>query len=180
MATRISTFEELIHPISVEAYHLLSENGMVEERAELIEGVIFAKMPKNPIHSEILRRLYAFIKMSVSLPVFKEDPITLGDSEPEPDIAILPEGDYSKSHPSSALLILEVSNSSLSFDRKKASIYAKSNIPEYVIVNLIENKIEAHRNPREGRYTEIRILNKDERYTSTSVVGLIFTLEQFL
>lgn len=52
MAT-LTQFEELIHPLSVDAYHLLYENGLVAEKAELIEGVIYNKMPKNPIHSEI-------------------------------------------------------------------------------------------------------------------------------
>ena len=134
---KVASIEELIFPITVEAYHFLYENGLVEEKAELIEGVIYSKMPKNPIHSEILRRIHSFIKEHVDLPVFKEDPVTLNNSEPEPDIAILPPGDYSKSHPTSALLVLEVSNSSLSLDRKKAKTYAKGNIPEYVLVNLI-------------------------------------------
>jgi hypothetical protein len=177
---KVASVEELIFPITVEAYHFLYENGLVEEKAELIEGVIYSKMPKNPIHSEILRRIHSFIKEHVDLPVFKEDPVTLNNSEPEPDIAILPPGDYSKSHPTSALLVLEVSNSSLSLDRKKAKTYAKGNIPEYVLVNLIDEKMEIYKYPKEGIYTEIRILSKEDLFTSQSVNNLSFSLNLFL
>ena len=177
---KVASMEDLIHPITVEAYHLLYENGLVEEKAELIEGVIYTKMPKNPVHSEILRRIHSFFKENIKLPVFKEDPITLNNSEPEPDIAILPPGDYSKSHPNSALLVLEVSNTSLSLDRKKAYTYAKGRIPEYVLVNLIDEKLEIYRHPKEGIYTEIRILSKEEVFLSQSVSNLSFSLSQFL
>jgi Uma2 family endonuclease len=179
---KVASIEDLIHPISVEAYHLLYENGLVEEKAELIEGVIYTKMPKNPIHSEILRRIMKFFYSlgSDEFLISTENPVTLNNSEPEPDIAILPPGDYSKSHPNSALLVLEVSNTSLSLDRKKAYTYAKGKIPEYVIVNLIDEKLEIYKHPKEGIYTEIRILSKEEVFLSQSVSNLSFSLSQFL
>ena len=179
---KVASLEELIHPITVEAYHLLYENGLVEEKAELIEGVIYSKIPKNPIHSEILRRIMKFLFSSINedFIISSENPVTLNNSEPEPDIAILPRGDYSKSHPSFALLILEVSNTSLGLDRKKANTYAKGNIPEYVIFNLIDEKLEVYKNPKDGIYTEIRILSKDETYSSQSIKNLSFTLGFFL
>jgi len=179
---KVASIEDLIHPITVEAYHLLYENGLVEEKAELIEGVIYSKMPKNPIHSEILRRIMKFL-YSLGIGEFlisSENPITLNNSEPEPDIAILPPGDYSKSHPNSALLVLEVSNTSLGMDRKKAYTYAKGSIPEYVLVNLIDEKLEIYKHPKEGIYTEIRILSKEEVFHSQSVSNLSFSLSQFL
>ena len=116
---KVASIEDLIHPITVEAYHLLYENGLVEEKAELIEGVIYTKLPKNPIHSEILRRIMKFLYSleSNEILISSENPITLNNSEPEPDIAILLPGDYSKSHPHAALLVLEVSNPSLSLDK---------------------------------------------------------------
>lgn len=179
---KVASVEELIFPITVEAYHFLYENGLVEEKAELIEGVIYSKMPKNPIHSEILRRIMKFLYSmgSDEFLISTENPVTLNNSEPEPDIAILPPGDYSKSHPTSALLVLEVSNSSLSLDRKKAKTYAKGNIPEYVLVNLIDEKMEIYKNPKEGIYTEIRILSKEDVFTSESVKNLSFSLDLFL
>lgn len=165
---------------SVEMYRAIYEQGLIPEKSELIEGVIYSKMTKNPIHSDVLRSLFDFIKQKVSLPVLKEDPLTIGNSEPEPDIAIVPEGDYSKEHPKSALLVIEVSNTTLNFDRKKASVYAKGNIPEFLIINLIDYKMEIYRSPKEGIYTEIKILSKEEMFTSKSVEGLQFSLSDFI
>lgn len=172
--------ENSVHPLSVEAYHFLYENGLIQENVELIEGVIYKKMPKNPLHSEVLRRLFDFIRSKVEYPVFKEDPLTLEDSEPEPDIAILPHGDYSRSHPNFALVVIELASTSLALDRKKANVYSKGNIPEYVLVNLVENKLEIYKRPQEGIYTEIRILSKDEVFVSNSVPGLQFSLGEFM
>ncbi|MCB1193284.1 MAG: Uma2 family endonuclease [Leptospiraceae bacterium] len=168
-------------PITIEAYHLLYERGLIPEKAELIEGVIFSKMPKNPIHSEILRKLNLFLykNLSEKYIISSENPITIEDSESEPDIAILPEGNYSKEHPKFAILIIEIANTSLSFDRKKAYIYDKGNIPEYLIFNLNDLKIEAYKNPRDGIYTEIKILSKDELFLSTNLAGLQFSFETF-
>jgi len=102
------------------------------------------------------------------------------NSEPEPDIAILIPGDNSQNHPNSAQLIIEIANTSLSFDRKKASIYAKGNVPEYVIINLIDHKMESYKSPKDGVYTEVRILSRSEEFSSNSVQGLSFSLESIL
>ena len=177
-----ANIDEFLHPITVEAYHLLYEKGMIEEKAELIEGVIYQKMPKNPIHSEILRRILKFLYTTITdeLQISSENPLTLSHSEPEPDIAILPPGDYSQAHPHSALLVLEVANTSLKMDRRKAGIYAKGKIPEYVLVNLLEEKLEIYKLPKEGIYTEIKILSKDELFTSEIIKNLSFSLNSFL
>jgi Uma2 family endonuclease len=168
-----------IQPISVEAYHLLYNQGLVSEKSELIEGVIYSKMTKNPRHSNIVRKIADLLSSQTEFTVFKEDPLTIGDSEPEPDIAIIPIGDFSAHHPDSALLVIEVAESSLSMDRKKAAIYAQGNIPEYIIFNLNENKLEVYAKPRDGIYTEIRILSADEEFVSVSVPGIRFALSSF-
>lgn len=139
-------------------------------------------MPKNPIHAEALRKLVSLIyKLSLeNYIISSENPLTLGDSEPEPDIAILPPGDYSQNHPTTALLVAEVSNTTLSFDRRKAAVYAKGNIPEYIILNLNDRKIEWYRSPKDGSYTEIRILSHDEKFVSTAMENLSFSLDELL
>lgn len=65
--------------ISVEAYHLLYQQGLIPEKAELIEGVIYSKMPKNPIHSNILRKLnlYLFKILGDKFLLSSENPIFL-------------------------------------------------------------------------------------------------------
>ena len=124
-----------------------------EERVELIEGEIVEMSPKRSPHStsttlagDALRTIFGR-----GFTVRMQEPLGLGPaSEPEPDVAVvrgMPR-DYRDEHPSSALLIVEVSESSLTYDRTtKASLYAKSGIPEYWIINLSDDQLEVHRDP---------------------------------
>ena len=78
-------------------------------------------------------------------------PIDLGQpSEPEPDFAIVQGTDrqFLAAHPTSAVLIIEVSDSSLSYDRRrKGSLYARAGIADYWIINLVDNRVEVYRDP---------------------------------
>src|SRR5206468_772316 len=80
-----------------------------------------------------------------------QGPLALGTaSEPEPDIAIVggKVRDYRDHHPASAVLIVEIADSSLIYDREdKGSLYARFGIPEYWIINLPEGVIEVYRDP---------------------------------
>lgn len=64
-------------------------------------------------------------------------------------------------------------------DRKKANIYANGNVTEYLILNLIDNKIEIYKNPGDGIYTEIKILSKEEIFVSSVIKELSFSLHDF-
>jgi hypothetical protein len=67
------------------------------------------------------------------------------ESEPEPDVAIVPSGNYVDRHPDRALLIIEVAESSPAYDREtKAPIYAASGVPEYWIVDVAGRAVEVH------------------------------------
>lgn len=85
------------------------------------------------------------------LRVLSQLPLTLaGDSEPEPDLAVVRAGEAASvtRHPGSALLVIEVAGESLRLDRQaKAALYARSAIPEYWIVNLADAAVEVHRDP---------------------------------
>ena len=78
-------------------------------------------------------------------------PLSLGeDSDPEPDVAVVSGSprDYISSHPSTSLLVIEVSSSSLTYDRTlKASLYASKGIDDYWLLNLIDHQLEIHRDP---------------------------------
>jgi Uma2 family endonuclease len=77
----------------------------------------------------------------------------LATSEPEPDVAVVPLGDYDTAHPNEAYLIIEVAESSLAQDRgTKQRIYAASSVPEYWIVNVRERCIEVYRDPQGDTY----------------------------
>lgn len=78
-------------------------------------------------------------------------PLDVGQvSQPEPDIAVVrgTVRDYAKAHPTTAVLVVEVSESTLAFDRgEKASLYASAGIPDYWVLNLVDRCLEVHRDP---------------------------------
>ena len=79
------------------------------------------------------------------------------DSEPVPDVLVLPSRDYGAAHPDEALLAIEVSDSSLHRDRTiKRDLYAVAGIPEYWVVNLTADAVEVYADPAEGRYRHVR------------------------
>jgi Uma2 family endonuclease len=169
-------------PISIEAYHLLYEQGFISEKTELLEGVVVEKMPKDPIHSNIVTQLAYFLydRLKGKFQVRQENPISTGFSEPEPDIAIVSVADYSFFHPNEALLVMEVANTSLAIDRSKSFIYAKANIPEYIIINLVNNTLEIYSSPVEGKYSITKILQKEDEFASLVIPEISFFLKNFL
>ena len=78
------------------------------------------------------------------------------DSEPEPDVAVLPPSDYRDDHPKTAFLVIEVADSSLRYDRtEKAELYAAAGIEEYWIVNTRHGLIEVHTDIVDGVYSRV-------------------------
>lgn len=145
---------------SVDEYHRMVELGILtpDDRVELLEGMVVEKMGQNPPHSTVLRKLLQALtdRLPAEYIASPQLPITLADSEPEPDIAIVigPCDRYDKRHPYAAdvALVIEIADRSLDRDRiEKARIYAASRIPIYWIVNLASGEIEVHTKPRAGR-----------------------------
>src|SRR5215468_2290997 len=137
-----------------EKYYKMGEIGLFEDkRVELIEGEVIEMSPIYSPHAtsvtlagDVLRAIFG-----KGWVVREEKPLSLGDdSDPEPDIALV-EGkarDFKDAHPTTAALVIEVADSSLSYDRsRKASLYAKAGIPDYWILNLQDRQIEVHRRP---------------------------------
>lgn len=150
-----------IRPLHRAEYDRLVELGVFQdERLELLRGTLVEMTPQGTAHAEALRRLTRiFVRALGDRAVVQiQSPFAASeDSEPEPDVAILPPGDYSRAHPASALLIIEVSGDSLRKDRKvKSGVYAEANVPEYWIVDLEGRRVEIHRAPSNGAYTQVR------------------------
>jgi len=142
-------------------YERLVQEGFFDnEKVELIEGIIVQMSPIGPAHANpvdlLVESLVPRIAGRARLRV--QQPFALSDSsEPEPDLAIVPIGDYSQSHPSRALLIIEVADSSLEHDREtKASLYAAAGVPEYWIVDVIARVVEVHTQPGAGGYASVQ------------------------
>lgn len=161
-----------ISPLSVEEYHRMGELNENGRRTELIRGVVIEKIPRSPLHARLVRRLFRSIQAAAGsgLFVLKEDPLTLVDSEPEPDVAVVAgvEDDFDNFHPTTALLVVEVAITTIEIDREKAALYAEANVPEYWIVIPERGLVEVYTSPRAGLYTERRILTTADGGTLVS------------
>lgn len=142
--------------LTVEKYHEMIRLGILTEddSVELLQGYLITKMPKNPRHRIATKLTRTVLEKIIpeGYYVDSQEPITLKDSEPEPDLVIVKGDtcDYFDSHPQAedVVLVVEVSDSILKRDQTwKKSLYANENIPFYWIINLIENKLESYSQP---------------------------------
>jgi Uma2 family endonuclease len=158
------TIREAALPITVAQYHRLSADGIVPERTELLQGVIIEQTTKSPLHTFLVQRLAGWLAaaMPAGLFVRKEEPLTLTDSGPEPDIAIVAgsPSDYRHSHPAAATLVIEVAIATVGIDRAKADVYAAADVEEYWVVIPESRTVEIHRQPTVSGYAH-RIIASD-------------------
>ncbi len=150
------------HRLTVQDYYRMAEVGLLapDARVELIEGEIIDMAPAGAPHSGISTRLRDRLLMGVygTASVREQHPLRLDDfSEPQPDLAIVRRGqdDYVSSHPVPAdvLLVVEVSQSSLKFDReRKLPLYARHGIPECWIVDVVEPLLRVFHTPHGEKY----------------------------
>ena len=148
---------EVIRPLRrVEYDQLVALGAFQNERIELLEGELVAMSPIGAPHRATVDRLIRLFVLAFegSATVTCQGPFAaLELSEPEPDLAVVPLGDYDAGHPSEAYLIIEVAESSLALDRgKKLRLYASCAVPEYWVVNLPERCIEVYTGPSPGAY----------------------------
>lgn len=141
-------------------YHYLAELGMFEgKRTEFFEGEIIEMSTMNSPHAtgltltdEVLREIFP-----TGFAFRNQMPLDFGeDFEPVPDIAVVKgrARDFKNAHPKTADLIIEISDTTLSYDRnRKASLYAKFGIQDYWILNLKNRTLEVYRRPFEDENT---------------------------
>jgi Uma2 family endonuclease len=162
---------------SIEEYHRLGELGFFapDERVELIRGEIIKMAAKGRFHSVCNSLVFGELYLLVGKRAIArgQEPIILSpDSEPEPDVVIARNraDRYLDSHPEPAdiLLVIEVSDSTLKYDREtKLSLYAEAGIANYWIFNLVDNQLEMHSEPYQKRqgdfnYRSQRVLLPNE------------------
>lgn len=170
---------------SRDAYDLAVGAGLFGpgDRIELVDGQLLDMTPQGSRHAaivdaagDVLRRVFGD-----GFRVRMQCPLALGDdSEPEPDLAVVPGRalDYLDAHPATALLVVEVSDDSLPRDRGvKQRLYARHGIPEYWIIALPETRVEVHREPSATGYRTVVVRRPGEtlaplaRPTRTIAVG---------
>ena len=159
-------------------YHAMGKAGIFapEERVELLEGEIIAMSPVGNRHMSCTRRinrLFAELNIAGRAIVSVQDPIATSTSEPEPDVALLAFRDdlydFGKPRPQDVLLLIEVSDSSLEYDREvKLPYYASLAIPEVWIANLRDDRVEAHAEPTPQGYRSTRIYTRDDTMSPTA------------
>ncbi|MGD0431265.1 MAG: Uma2 family endonuclease [Acetobacteraceae bacterium] len=158
-------------PLTVAEYHRMGEVGILtrDDRVELIEGQLVAMSPIGSAHAGTSNALTRRLVLAVGDRgiVAVGNPVQLDDlSEPQPDFAVLKarEDDYRRAtpRPHEVLLIIEVSDSSLAYDRNvKRSLYARHGIPEFWIVNLVAGEVEVCRSPEGDQYAAVSRVGRE-------------------
>lgn len=167
-------------PLGVKAYRTLGELGFLPEKTELLYGQVFHKLSKSPLHSFLSEFLEDRLR-GVMMPgchVRGEEPLTLDDSEPEPDLAVVRgrREDFRQAHPTTAELVIEVCVSSHEYDRSKLRAYATADVKECWLVLGPEQQIDVYRQPRDGQYTDSTLHGPGGMVRSEAVPGFAVDL----
>lgn len=152
----------------------MAEAGVLHEgeKVELIEGEIIAMSPQGSKHASSASRAaeWFFLNFAGRCCIRIQAPIHLDNlSEPEPDVvlAVTSEDYYSDQHPtpSEILMVLEVSYSTLDFDRnQKSRIYAQAGIRQYCLLNLQARELEDYRQPSADGYRSKQIYAENQSF----------------
>lgn len=139
---------------TVDQFHYLGDLGCFEgRRAMLIEGVIVEEGPMNPPHAIAATKTEDLIREAFGKGwhVRVDKPLVLGvNTDPDPDVAVVPgrPGDYT-SHPTTAALVVEVSDTSLRYDSTvKMSLYAAGGIADYWVLDVTGRQLLVFRDPK--------------------------------
>ncbi|MGB3402847.1 MAG: Uma2 family endonuclease [Microcoleaceae cyanobacterium] len=161
---------------SIEEWHEIVNSGLLEGKpVEFLSGEIISMSPEGVEHSYTNDSVANYLRGVLNnLACVKEShPITLNNSEPEPDVAIvrLPETIYRNHHPypQDIYWLIEISNRTLKIDlNQKSTIYACNGIPEYWVIDLVNKKLIVHTQVDQDSYARIK------EYTAGTVSPLAF------
>jgi Uma2 family endonuclease len=169
-------------PITRAEYNAMGEAGLFQdERVELIDGVIVRMAPSGEPHDSTIERLNELLlpplvgraRVRIQLAFAASE-----YSEPQPDVAVVPRDEPWPAHPGRAALLVEVSASSLRFDRgTKASVYARAGVPEYWVVDVSERTIEVYGAPDGERYTTTKVYRGSDELSVPGFPDVHFTVD---
>jgi len=176
-------------------YERLIDRGLFreDERLELLDGLLVVKEPQGDPHAAAVDLVVAALRAAFGTGwlVRAHAPLALGlRSRPEPDVSVVygSPRDYRRAAPTEAVLVVEVSQTSLAFDRRrKASIHARAGIPDYWIVNLVERVLEVHHDPiplepprRGWAYGSVQTLQPGGSVTPLAVAAVPISIADLL
>jgi Uma2 family endonuclease len=175
---------------TVQEYHHMSELGILDasERTELITGKIVLMTAKGTPHVLTLRLLASSLEkfLDESVLVSTQEPIKLDDfSEPEPDLAIVKGTmfDYAERHPSpeDVYLVVEVADSTLKKDCEvKDKLYARSNIPDYWVIDVKNRQVHIFRTPTPTGYASHLILSESQTISPLAFPSILVSISSIL
>ena len=194
MSTSVAVENEIeVEParrrFTVDEFQRMGEAGIFapDERLELIDGEVVQMTPVGPRHVwSVIHLNKLFTRLAGDdLYVSPQLPVQADRSQPNPDFAILrlPPGKAQEQvpQPEDCVLIIEVSYSSVSFDRTvKSRIYAEVDIPEYWVMDLRRNVVVVHREPGEGGYRKVEEHPRGASFTSPALGGREFRVDDLL
>jgi Uma2 family endonuclease len=189
-AVEVATPTYTRYKFTVEEYMRMGEAGVFppDVRVELIEGEIVDMSPIGDRHAWCvgwLTRTLTLRLEHIAL-VWAQNPVRLNKrSEPQTDILVLkPRDDFYKDRkprPEDVLLLIEVSDSTLAFDKRvKVPLYARTGIPEVWIVNLVDESVETFADPSGGAYQTTATFSRDEEVQSRSLAALRLKVSEIL
>ncbi len=158
---------ERVRPLKrIEFERLVAAGVFDDERIELLGGVIVEMSPQSMRHEAAIERLNEALVLALRGRATVRPRLSIAasdDSLPEPDVSVVSPRDRN-ARPSTAHLVIEVADSSLRKDRRiKGRIYAAAGVPEYWIVNLVDNVIEVYTSPSAPGYAHMREARPGER-----------------
>ncbi len=177
------------HRFTVEEYHGMVETGLLSEddRVELIDGEIVEMAAIGTRHFACVVNLTHILMKSCGDRYFVsvQNPVTIGEkTEPQSDLCLLkarPDPSGSLPGPEDVALVIEVSDTTLSYDRNvKLPRYAAAGVPEVWIVDLEGSKIGIHTEPSAGGYEAFDESERGEEVRSRNVAGLSVAVDEVL
>ena len=175
---------------AVDEYYAMANTGILgaDERVELLEGVIVPMSPIGARHAacvmQLSQLLYEGARRRANVSV--QGPLRIDErTELQPDLMLLAwRGDfYASRHPGpeDVLLLIEVSDTTLSFDRtEKCPVYARSGIAEVWLVNLPEQRVEVYSDPHGPRYRTVHVARSGMDMAPAALADLSLPVSQVL
>lgn len=179
--------DQLLEPWrpTLDVWHRAIESGVLEgERLELLDGAVVAMTPLDPRHEDAVRflteRVFALTLQMPRLQTGVSSALTIGERwEPQPDVVVFDRDAPRLWHPSTALWVCEVANSSLRKDRSvKAVGYASAAIPEYWIVSLPDRHVEVLTQPTPEHGYAVTTITRSGTLRSAALPGLELDVDE--
>ena len=188
METQTKVETRIRRRFTVHDYHRMAEAGILHEddRVELIGGEIVEMSPIGGKHATCVREINHLLgrQLGDELRVDVQSPVRLDEQEePQPDLTVIRTRDYGRSLPTpgDVLLLIEVADTSLAYDREvKLPLYARSGIAEVWLVDLNGGIIERHTEPSENGYRLVRRAGRGETLESAALPALTLPVDAAL